>query len=83
MPMLETLMQAGMTVQEAYRAVRNQITPAMIENLRWMQQHRPDQLARYAAEWERAGCTPPWADLLDGWSSPGTAPAGTDANDST
>lgn len=68
MPMLKTLMQAGMTVEEAFRAVRNQITPAILANLRWMQQHRPDQLAHYAAEWERAGSTPPWADMLDTWS---------------
>ncbi|GAA5531025.1 hypothetical protein [Herpetosiphon gulosus] len=67
MPMLKALLDAGMTVEEAYRAVCKEITPAMLANLRWMQQHRPDQVAHYAAEWERAGFPPPWAALLDGW----------------
>lgn len=64
MPMLESLLSAGMTVAEAYRAVRTQMTPEMLESLRWMQAQHPNQLAQYAAEWQRAGSEPPWADLL-------------------
>lgn len=66
MPMLKVLMEAGMTVEEAYRAVKKQMTPDMLDNLRWMHANRPDEVARYAAEWERVGSSPPWADQLDG-----------------
>ena len=75
MPMLESLLSAGMTVEEAYRAVRTQMTPEMLASLHWMQVHRPDQLAHYAAEWQRAGSEPPWADLLVGWIADGAGDA--------
>lgn len=60
-----SLLQAGLSIDEAYHAIRKRMTPEILACLAELRRAAPELFAAYEAQWHKAGLNPPWEGLLD------------------